>query len=125
MDTEYYRKWYGFALVSTTLPTVVAVFYLSEVLFGGLPDVLGYLLVGYLFVVTIQSIACLTWYYNDARALEGTEADWTPFAALWTAGHVFLTPFLTAPLYLFVRTRNTGYPPRVRRLLENRRNDSA
>lgn len=117
MDSEYYRKWYGFALVSTAIPAVVGVFTISQTVFGRLPAFVFYVLIAYLFVITIQSIACLAWYYRDAQVLDEANADWKPFAGLWTVAHVLLSPFITAPLYLLIRTRNTGYPPRVEQLL--------
>lgn len=110
LPDSYWRRWYVYAIWTLPWVLLVLVWITSAVGVPGGPET--FVLIGTaggIFAIPL-GIWALLGYIWDASVLKEAEADWQPSWILWAVGHFIFSPLLTAPLYLILRTRRTGYP---------------
>lgn len=49
-------------------------------------------------------------YWVEAKRLKEAESDWVPMKWLYIIGHIFLSPFIVAPVYFIRRWQKIGIP---------------
>lgn len=106
----YWRRWYVYFYYAACWPGMFLVSWIGN--WGIIPSILVEItMIG--LALTILFLAFWSWfgYYSDAKHLKETESDWVPIWWLWSLLHIILTPFAIVPIYLIVRTVNTGFPP--------------
>lgn len=53
------------------------------------------------------AIGALIGYHVEAKRLKKNESHWVPDRWAYTIGHFLFSPYMTAPIYLYYRWRNT------------------
>lgn len=110
LPDSYWRRWYVFAFWTAPLLLMVLFGIIGSIGVPGGPELL-------VIIVTFGSLLAIPlgfWaffgYLWDASVLKDADSGWVPTWWLWMLGHFLLTPFVTAPLYLILRTNRTGFP---------------
>jgi hypothetical protein len=110
LPDSYWRRWYVFAFWSGPLILMLLVGIVGAIGIPGGPELL-------IIIITIGTLLAIPlgfWaffgYMWDASVLKDSNSDWVPLWWLWMIGHFLLTPLITAPIYLVLRTTRTGFP---------------
>lgn len=64
----------------------------------------------YFIGIFVSVLGSLYGYHAEADALKAAGSEWVPGKWWWTAGHILLTPYFVAPLYLIDRWLHVGLP---------------
>lgn len=108
-SSAFESRWFAYAAMATSPLWVFLLIYLGQV-GGGV--VASAALFGSLGAFALLALWTFIGYYFDAKHLRAEESEWAPVWWFWMIAHSVLSPFIVAPVYLWVRTKRTGMPER-------------